>query len=297
MATALYISNEGLAAVSGKVRGERILIKQYAKASLPPGTVLGGIVTGEAAFSEAVRQLSEQFPGGLKNVRLVFDSSQIYLKRGTVPKMSKKRILAWEESEFSEVDAEDDVLLYDCMPLKDLGPERGGTALLCAARRNLVAGYAERMNGLKIRMAGLEPTVSALQKLLRCLEETRNATCVVLSMDGSMLDASLFLQGEYRINNRTRLIASRGTPESLAEISRMVSGILQFNLSERSGQSVSQILVIGSKPEENGMFRQIEETFDLPAKVLTADAAMVTAPDGDFVFQEYAYAVGALMGA
>lgn len=296
MASALYIANESITAIVGKMAGKRLQIRQTAKAALPAGAVLGGIIMDEKALSETLQQLSGQIKGGLGDVRVVIGGSQIYCKRSVVPKMPKRKLLEWEVSEFTDVDTENDELIYDCLILSDLGVNQGNSALLCAARRSLIASYAELFQSIKIKLGCIEPAVSAMQKLIGQLEATREATSIVLNMDGNSLEATLFVKGEFRISNRMRLIAARGTAESTAEISRMVSSIIQFNLSERSGEAVHQVLVLGSRPEEQAMLNSIQTAYDLPTSVLTDGGNAIAAPNDGFVLADYAFAAGTLIG-
>ncbi|MEG1523944.1 MAG: hypothetical protein RRZ24_08940 [Clostridia bacterium] len=296
METSLYIANERITAVVGHAVDGHACIKQYASVPLAAGSVLGGVITDEKGLSEALLQLREAFQGGWKRVRLVIGGNQINVKRAVVPKISQKQLKDWVANEFSDVELDDDALICEYMLLSDLGKDKGNTALLCAAKESLIASYVELFDTLGIKIACINTTLPVLQKLVRFLEKNRQGACIVLSMDGNALDATLFVRGEFRFNNRARLIAARGTAESTAEISRMVSSIIQFNLSERSGESITNVYVIGCRPEENDMLQNISTAYDLPAAVLKDSGHVVTAPDSAFALSDYAYAVANLGG-
>ena len=299
MATSLYISNERLMAVCGRVNSRRIAIRAYAEMDLPAGSVINGVITNEAAFAEALKQLAGQMGKSFADVRIVLNASRVYVKRAVLPRLPKGKLIELVAGEFTDVDTDaDDELIYDCMTLRSLGAGQGNAALICAAKRSLVASYAELFDSLKIRLSGMDTVHAALIKLTGLLPQTREKTFIVLGLDGNTVDATLFTGGEFRLNNRARLIAERGTAESTAEISRMVSSILQFNASERSGAVIGGVFVIGARGGEAAMCASIAAAYDLPATALEDEGGLIAAPgDGTFELSQYAYAVGNLIGA
>ena len=295
MITSLCIANERLLAVCGHADGRGVTIRKYASAPLAPGTVINGLITDEAAFVTALNALFSSLGGRPSGVRLALNSSQIYVKRGVVPKLPKRRLLKWVASEFSDVDPEDDELICDCMLVRELGSEQGCAALLCAARKSLIASYVELMRAQKLKIDCIDTTHAALQKLVALMPSTRQETCIVLCLDGNVLDAALYVDGEYRLNNRVRLIAERGGAESTAEISRMVSSIIQFNLSERSGKAVRRVFVVGGREDERAMMQAVSTAYDLQVAPLSDPDGAIRAGEG-FALAEYALAAGNLIG-
>lgn len=299
MAISLYISNERLMAVNGSAGARRVTVKAFAEAPLPAGSVINGVITNEAAFTAAVMQIAEQMGRSFTNVRIVLSASRIYVKRAVLPKLPKAKLMELVAGEFTDVDTDaDDELIYDCMPLGGLGAGQGEATLVCAAKRSLIASYAELFDSLKIKLACVDTVHAALIKLVNLLPQTRGGTFIALGLDGNMADAALFAEGEFRMNNRIRLIAERGTPESTAEISRMVSSILQFHASERSGASIGGVYVIGARSSEWAMFSSIATSYDLPTVALEDEKGVIAAPgEGAFSLSQYAYAIGNLIGA
>lgn len=295
METSLYISNEKLYAVTGGETGRKLTIRSYAETPLPAGSVLNGTITDEGQFVAALSRLSET-AGRLKNVRLLLNSSQIYVKRTVLPKLPKKKLMELVAGEFADLDHDaDDELVYDCMVLGENGAGQGNTMFACAAKRSLIASYAELFAAQKIGVSCIDATQSAMIKLVRLLMPA-DETFVVLSFDGNMLDATLFIQNQFRFNNRTRLIAERGTAECTGEISRMVSSIIQFNSSERSGQSIGHVYVLGAHGNEQAMLQSLTTAYDIPAETLADPGGRIVAPDAAFPLSEYALAAGNLMG-
>lgn len=296
METSLYISNEKLYAVTGGESGKRLAIRAYAETPLPAGTVINGTVTDEGAFNAALATLAGQATGKLRRVRLLLNSSQIYIKRTIMPKLSKKKLLELIPGEFSDLDRDpEDELIYDCMTLGDNGTGQGNVVFACAAKSSLIASYAELFAAQKIDISCIDTTHSALIKLMQLLVPA-DETFIVLSLDGNALDATLFVKNEFRFNNRTRLIADRGTAECTGEVSRMVSSIIQFNSSERSGQAIRHVYVLGARDTENAMLQSLTTAYDIPAERLTDANKMITVSDEAFPLSEYALAAGNLIG-
>lgn len=298
MATSLYISNERLLAVTGSAGSRRIDVRSFAELALPAGSVINGVITDEAAFAEAVKELSQRMGKQFTNVRIVLNASRIYIKRAVLPKLGKNKLGELIASQFSEVDTDaDDELIYDCMPLGDLGAGQGQAVLACAAKRSLVASYADLFEGLKIKLAGLDTTYGAIIKLVEMIDALKESAFIVLGLDGNTLDATLFVHGQFRFNNRTRLIAERGTAACTSEISRMVSSIIQFNTSERSGETVSRVLVIGAIDGEQAMMESISASYDMPVAGFADACDVVRMREGTLDLGLYAYALGNLIGA
>ncbi len=295
METSLYITNEKLYAVTGNDAGKKLQIRSYAETALPAGSVLNGTITDEGQFIAALSRLSET-AGKLRNVRILLNASQIYFKRTVLPKLPKKKLMELIVGEFADLDHDaEDELVYDCMVLEENGAGQGNNVLACAARRSLITSYVELFSSQKIGIACIDTAQSALIKLARLLAP-KDETFIVLSFDGNMLDATLFVKNEFRFNNRTRLIAERGTAECTGEVSRMVSSIIQFNSSERSGQSIAHVYALGAHENESAMLKSLATAYDIPAGLITDDGGRIAAPDAAFPLAEYALAAGNLIG-
>lgn len=294
MDTSLYVANESIMAVTGSAGKNAVTVQKFQSVPLPTGSVINGIITDERAFTEAMGALREQMGGKLGNLKLVLGSSQIYTKRGVVPKLPRKKVLELVVNEFSDVDSGDDELIYDYAVLGDLGADKGNAALLCAVKKSLVAAYADLLGGMKLHLTGMSMTHEAFFKLARLLPKTRESTFILLDFDGNTLDAILFVSGEFRFSNRTRLIAERGTAESAGEILRVLSSLIQFNASERSGQTITNVYLVGAVDKELPLAERIHTSLDLPTEELTDTDGVIKAGE-DFRLSAYACAVGNLI--
>ncbi len=294
METSICIGNVGLTAVCGQLARNKLVIKSFAAEPLSEGALINGVVTDEALFSYALKQLMEKLPKGAgKGVRLAVNTSQIYVKREVVPALTRKRMLEYVKKEFVELDAADE-LLFDYAPLGPAPGGKGVSALLCACKKQLVTQYSALFSEAGIKLSCIDTVRTAQLKLVRFLAETRGKTFILLAMDGSSLDATLYAEGEFRMNNRVRLLSERGTEESLQEIARTVSSLVQFNRTERSGQEVSGVYLTGCPENEKGLATALAKSFSFAGAVLPDEPASVAAEAG-FALADYAYAAGNLL--
>lgn len=297
METSLYIFNDRLAAVTGRFDGKRLRIKGFAEATLAEGSVINGVVTDEAGFANGIAALKLQLgAGAFKRARICTGSSQVFFKRSVVPKQPKKKLMSWISNEFSDVETADDQLLFDMVPLENLGADKGEAALLCAAKRSLISSYEELMRSLGVKLTGVDSIHVSMLKLIRLLPETRDKTFILLAFDGNILDATLYVRGQYRFYNRTRLFAARGTAESFAEVERTISAILQFHSTERSGEAVSGLYYTGASDNEKGKFDTLGTAFNLPSAPLADTAGAIMSKRAGFDLPSYAAACGNLIG-
>lgn len=292
----LCITNEKLTAAIGKAGAKRVKLKSFAAAALPEGALINGVITDERLLTQALDELASRLPkNALKDIHIALRTSQIYVKRMTVPKMPHKKLLAWIADAFSDV-AGGEEMFYDYMTLEHDKESGGQVALLCAAQKSMIEGIVKFFTAKGLSIAAIDTTLSAQIKLVRLLKETREGTFILLAMDGAGMDASLFVNGSFRFSNSLRLLAARGTPESVTEISRQVSSIIQFNTSERSGQNVSHVYVAGLRSGEERLYEALHATYGLEAGPLTDEEGCVVSPkDCKLPLTDYIHAVGNLI--
>lgn len=295
MDTSICISNETLQAVTGTYTGRRINVKEYAAVPLPDGSVINGVITDEHRFGQALDELCLKFhKNAFSNVRIVMASNQIYVKRMLVPPLSSKQMLEYVANAFTEV-GNNEELLFDYTLLGKEDPATGTPALLCAAQKSLIASYVSLFTARQISISCIDTMHTSQLKLIRLLPSTKTQSCIVLAFDGNNLSATLYIDGQFRFANRTRLFAERGTPEGFTEVERMVSSILQFNLSERSGATITNVYMTGLHENETPVIGRIETAFGLEAAVLSDPDGVIASGGAEFDLSAYSYAVGNLI--
>lgn len=291
METSLYVANEKMQMVYGGVKGGRIYAEKFGSVDIPAGTVLNGVITNEELFCEAYRRLLVDCPDiRTKDLRLTIGSSQIFNKTVLAPKLPEQKMLEWIKGEFADMETGEEEMLYDYTILES-SPE-GDTAFLCAARRDLIEGYVNVLLDLGAEIACIDTALNSQIKLMHLLFEEGSKTYILLTMDGNNLTASLYLDGNYKLSNRSRILAERGSEGMSDEVERVVSNLIQFNTSEKTDKVISEIYVCGFRDDERFVKRNIEERFAIKVSRLEAEAE---AGSSGFSLEEYLYAAGNLI--
>lgn len=294
MDTAIYIGNEKMQMVCGSRKGDTLKIDTFAQVDLPEGAVLNGVITSEELFVLAFRQLMTEHPDMMdRTVRLLIGGDQILTKTVIAPRISEKQMLEWIKGEFPELEAREE-MLYDYRVIRS--DEKGDLALICAAEKEMIGSYIEIFEELGIELESIGAGLDSQIKLLDFLPETEGESFFFLTLDGSSLYASIYVDGIFRISNWTRLFSERGTPPISGEIERMVSNLMQFSHTEGYAEAIEKIYVCGCKREEIFIFKNISQRFSLPTDLLRDREGVIQTEDGERMrIDEYVYAIGTLI--
>jgi Tfp pilus assembly PilM family ATPase len=292
MDTSIYFANGTLRAVAGSAGKRSLTVEDAATLRLPEGALINGVITGEDALAAAIHTLREEHPRmPMRNVRLAFDSSMIYFKQAELPRLPVKRTLEMIRGEFSEMEEE---LLYDYAVLNPRTDNGGMYVLLNAVKRELIMSYIAFFQSQGITLSAISTALSSQIKLVRALPSLGRETFIMLVLDGNMLGASLYVEGEFRFANRARLFAERGSKALEAEIERTVSTLIQFNQSEKSGATISHLYLCGLTREEEGIHGDVCRAFGLKRGLLTGED-LIHSRSAEFDLTDYIYATGNLL--
>lgn len=294
MDTAIYIGNEKMQMVCGARKGDSLNLDTFAQISLPEGAVLNGVITNEELFVMSFRQLMTEHPDMLdRKVRLLIGGDQILTKLSIAPRIPEKQMLEWIKGEFSESETKEE-MLYDYRVIRR--DEEGDLALICAAQKEMIGSYIDIFDELGVELESIGAGLDSQIKLLEFLPETCDDSFIFLTLDGSSLYASIYVDGIFRISNWTRLFSERSTPPISGEIERMVSNLMQFSHTEGYAQDIKKIYVCGCRRDEIFIFKNIAERFSLPTDLLRNREGLIKT-DGDKKVRvdEYVYAIGTLL--
>lgn len=246
--TSVYISNEHIQAVSAVKSAKKLKVKLIAKRELPEGCILNGIITDETVLRAELSAMWKAFKLPKSGLRLVVESSAVSTKILTLPNLSKpmymKKLIA---ENLLSGESEDTVYDY-----KTLGAARDGgiTVLACMTEGSFVKSYVELFSGAGLKLASIDLAAAGLIRMAKFCGELSERTFVISVIDRNSVSNFLFIKGEYRFSNRTRLMSNRDTPELLDEIARMISSLVQFNKSEKSGEDITNVYFCGFSDKE-----------------------------------------------
>jgi len=295
MDTSLYISNTKMQFVCGEEKKGGISVSAFKTVELLEETVINGLIVNEGRFDEAFQKIIEAHParGGMKKVRLTIGSGQALVKARKIPKMSESKILQWMKGEFSEAESEDEEYLYD-YEIMDIKKD-GDIALLCAIKKSMLDNYVNIFEDADISLSCIDIGLNSQAKLIHKMPATEGKTFLVLTIDGNMMDTVLYINGLYAVSNRNRILTERGSSDLGEEVSRIVSGMIQFNHSQKNEQSIESIYMCGFRPDEDAVKEYVSGAYSLVLRNLKEDADIIEVYDQDFYPDKYLYAVGNLI--
>lgn len=233
MYTTIYLCNRQVQALVGSP-GRRPKIRLARQLTLREGSLINGVIVDEEALSAELKGLLAGLPQ--KGLRLVLDSGQLLTRSLQLPPMRANETLAMAQKEFAAAGREGDVVDYMAF-----APRKGETmahVLCCAAQADFVTRYVSLFEGMGVKLGGVTIALAAHLRLVDGLPFFQDKTCVLLSFDGDTMLAVLLEDGRYKYATRARLLGEG--PQAVAdEVARTVSGIVQFQASEKSAYQIS----------------------------------------------------------
>lgn len=264
MTTTVYFSNAYIRVMSASADKKGITVSKFASLPVEHGALINGAITNENEIKLMLARLWQENDFPTNNIDIVIDSSSIMTKRLVVPKTNDANILSIVSKEFGEVESNSE-LIFDYFVLTPSLKEGGAEIIACAAERGFISGYIELFSALgeKVKISSIDYVLDCGIKFWQFVSEFKEKTAIVAVLDGNILSLTLFVNGRYRFNNRTRLIDERGFPGSVDEIAGLLSSMIQFNRSERSGFDISDIYFCGLTEDEDDLCRNIGNVLEV----------------------------------
>ena len=260
MITSVFFSNENVQIVSGKCSGKKIVVCDYLTAPLPDNCIINGVITSDFALKKLLTSLWGKRSVKTSAASIVIDSSSILTKTLNLPSVKSSTMQKIIKGEFAEVENYES-LLYDYFVLSPKNEGGGATVLSCAADRVFLQAYIEMFEAMKIKIESIDIAINCEIKLMNRISLMHDKTAIIAVLDKNTLVLSLFVNGMYRFISRSRLFEDRGTQGALDEISRAISSLIQFNSSEKSGYTISDIFFCGTNPDERFLCDELSAMF------------------------------------
>lgn len=292
----LYLAGERLVLVQGNPGAKKLTVTGYWQQELPEGTVLNGVVTDTAAFTDGLKALRAAAQKAAAKVWLVVDSSQIMAKPLTAPqKLRGKQLLNIVRSELSELDTAGRDLVYDYTELPPL-PGSSDRQLLCGgAERSMVEQYIELFGAANIKLAGISSALGACLRMVEFVPELCAQSFILCVLDGQTVVTYLFAGGRYLMNTRSRLITERGGTAVLGELLGRISSMLQFSQSQKTAEPAKTVYFCGLQTAEMPGCQLVADTFNVQAMPLPAFKCVTAMRKTGFALASAFIAVGGLV--
>ena len=290
--TSLYLCNRTVyAAVGSPARGGAAL-SAVCQAELPEGCLINGIITNEAALTDALKEFFAANALPARRVGLVLGGSQFQHKVLTLPDLPDKKLRSIVTKELGM--GADSQPLDDWMLLHRDMKAHSQTVLATRVERSVIEGLLSLAKGAGLTLCCIDTGLSCLIKLVRAIPALAGRTFILLAFDGENLAALLFVQGQYSYSTRSRLFNTRGTPEAAAEIAQKLSGILQFHLTNKSDHRITDVYFAKCGAGELESCRPGAEALGLTVSMLP-DAPGLRLPS-DCCAADAVFAAGSFVG-
>lgn len=202
---------------------------------------------GMENWERAVGALWQAHDLPTRGITLVLPDEAVTTHTVTAPRMPESRI---EELVQHEMRAHaDQPVAADYLPL---GTDADGRQqLFCAAcRRETMAGYLAMADRLGLRLGSVTVPMAGRLRLLRAMPSLQSMTFVCLCFEGSSVLSLLVENGAYRYSSRSRIFSEPGTLDFGTEITRSVSGTMQFHTTGRPASPLTDVFYAGCPDDD-----------------------------------------------
>ncbi len=248
MAVSLYISNNYINAVQGSSAKGSVIVKSSVKVPVQEGLLINGMIMNEDLLSDAVKNVWADNTELSKNISLIVDSTSVLSKRLRVPVANDKKLLEIIKDEYAEVENYDR-LLYDYRVLNPKAKGGGMDILSCAVEREFIEGYISLFDKAGLKLESVNTALSSIIDAAAFSKALSRKTYVIANLDGNNLSNTLFVNGDYNYSSRSRLLEEVGCEDSVSEMYRILSSLIQFNKSQKTGFDITDIFFTGDIPE------------------------------------------------
>lgn len=291
--TVVYLSSDQLVVVTAELSRDVLRVEDYFHLPFPVGAMINGVIINEDVVKQ---QLSEISKKGIQSIHLVIDSGQILAKNVVIPKMRNNQIYQFVKDELAPLVQSDEDMVYDYSFLEEDSKVKGASKILAlGVGRRLIDTYVQLFKECYIHVLSIDYATNALIRFLQYLPGFIDKTYVVSQFDGNNMISSLFLDNEYALTYRSRIMANRGTPEFENEVINHISHMLQSNNRSDSTYSISEVIVFGmNNDEELSLCQNMSQQLHVEARQLPKSKLVYNANNSaleEFELSYYIYPV------
>ena len=270
----------------GEQAGNRIIVKQAYSVAVPEGAFINGIITDEDVLTETLSDMYGKNKISSRNISLVIDSSSFLYKTLLIPKTSRKNIFKIIKNEFNDIE-NNESMLFDYINLSEEKESGLNKILICAFDSSMFEKYLTLFNKSKLRLISVNTALCSVISLARRLECLKNSACIIAVAEAFEMVFYLFVDREYHFSTRHRFVENDSAVYR-EQIETVISSIIQFNKSEKTGYEISAVYFGGAK-NEAGFYSHISHSFGIRAEELSFNDTV------NNVSADYIYTVGNLM--
>lgn len=243
MSTVIYINYDKIQVVGQS--GE-----QYQKQTLllKEGTVLNGVIVDS---EEIIEQLKSIKPT-ITKASIVIDSSNVLLKRLSLPKIPKSKLLEVIQREFDMGEATE--YYYDRNFIKSSKEE--DIILSCAIPKELLNRYIEIFDKANIKIDCIDVAINGIVKYVNASDTLKDQTFLLNIVSQDAMISVLFENGIYQLSNRSRIHNDVDTKEYISELYAKLSTMIQFSKSKKTEYELQKSYYVGLSDESMNQLEQ-----------------------------------------
>lgn len=267
--TVLALQEEQVLAAVGRP-GAKISVQALYRAPAHGG--------GMENWERAIGALWQAHDLPTRGITLVLPDEAVTTHTVTAPRMPESRL---EELVQHEIRAHDgQPVAADYLPL---GTDADGRQqLFCAAcRKETMAGYLAMADRLGLRLGSVTVPMAGRLRLLRAMPSLQSMTFVCLCFEGSSVLSLLVENGAYRYSSRSRVFSEPGTLDFGTEMTRSVSGTMQFHTTGRPASPLTDVFYAGCPDDDFEVCLAGIRELGLRVSCLPECPAFRTLPNGE----------------
>lgn len=182
-----------------------------------------------------------------RGITLVLPDEAVATRTVTAPRMPESRLEELVQHEMRAHDGQP--VAADYLPL---GTDADGRQqLFCAAcRKETMAGYLAMADRLGLSLGSVTVPMAGRLRLLRAMPSLQTMTFVCLCFEGSSVLSLLVENGAYRYSSRSRVFSEPGTLDFGTEMTRSVSGTMQFHTTGRPASPLTDVFYAGCPDDD-----------------------------------------------
>lgn len=202
---------------------------------------------GMENWERAVGALWQTHDLPTRGITLVLPDEAVVTRTVTAPRMPESRLEELVQHEMRAHDGQP--VAADYLPL---GTDADGRQqLFCAAcRKETMAGYLAMADRLGLSLGSVTVPMAGRLRLLRAMPSLQSMTFVCLCFEGSSVLSLLVENGAYRYSSRSRVFSEPGTLDFGTEITRSVSGTMQFHTTGRPASPLTDVFYAGCPDDD-----------------------------------------------
>lgn len=202
---------------------------------------------GMENWERAVGALWQAHDLPTRGITLVLPDEAVATRTVTAPPMPESRLEELVQHEMRTHTGQP--VAADYLPL---GTDADGRQqLFCAAcRKETMAGYLAMADRLGLRLGSVTVPMAGRLRLLRAMPSLQSMTFVCLCFEGSSVLSLLVENGAYRYSSRSRVFSEPGTLDFGTEMTRSVSGTMQFHTTGRPASPLTDVFYAGCPDDD-----------------------------------------------